>query len=56
MLTGHKKSLEVVWRSFGGQLVAPNSNLISVIDSSSKITYKKTYYINRVKRLMFSGH
>ena len=29
------RSLEVNWRSFGGQLVAPNSNLISGIDSAA---------------------
>ena len=44
MFSGDYRSLEVSWR-FGGQMVAHNSNLISAIDSASKVTYKKTYYM-----------
>ena len=43
--SGPYGSLEVIKRSFGGNLVTQNSNLISAIDSAAKKTYEKTYYM-----------
>ena len=53
------RSLEVSSRLFGCYLVAPNSNLISAIDSASPKAYKKTHCMQKGRfdaRIMFSGN
>ena len=56
--SGPYGSLEVIKRSFGGNLVTQNSNLISAINSASKKPMKRHITCPKVrfgKEVMFSG-